>query len=109
MTLVDFDLPWFPNSNHWYTLLASLNNVYNVDTLNYYSGPGYIYVSNLRPVIQVIFSSSFQVEERKEGEDEEEEKIHKPDKSKDGKCRKQIQEMCADIKNKLEYSEGGKI
>ena len=66
-------------------------------------------VSILRPVIQVIFSSSFQVEERKEEEDEEEEKIQESGKSKDGKCRKQIEEMCADIKNKLEYSEGGKI
>ncbi|XP_023346807.1 band 7 protein AGAP004871 isoform X1 [Eurytemora carolleeae] len=50
-----------------------------------------------------------EVEERKEEEDEEEEKIHESGKSKDGKCRKQIQEMCADIKNKLEYSEGGEV
>ena len=68
-----------------------------------------IYVSILRPKILVIFSSSLQVEERKEEEDEEEEKIHEPDKNKEGKCRKQIEEMCADIKKKLEYSEGGRI
>ena len=30
------------------------------------------------------------------------------DKFDDGKCRKQIQQLCEDLKDKLEYSDSGK-